>query len=197
MTVNAKKLNKKNMRKHFIFLLILPFIIVSCNDNDEDYLHIEGITETTASGEITGVSVDPDDWNLDDVFTKREKQLFGDLDFSKTAVVEPVPIPECPDGMDCIDPIEDINDLRRIVFCPNPFDGYAFLRYYHSNHILNLVVVDNKYNKLYSRRVENVISMFFSIPNLKKGIYRMYYVIQDMDNNIVHCGHGDIKMFYD
>ena len=185
------------MRKHFLFFLILPFIIVSCNDDDKDYLTIKGITETTASGEITGVSIDPDDWNLDDVFTKREKQLFGDLDFSKTAEAEPVPasVPVCPDGMDCID--QDINFLRYIVFCPNPFDGYARLDYYHSNHILNLVVVDNKYNKLYSRRVENVISMFLSIPNLKKGIYRMYYVMQDMDNNIVHCGHGDIEKIHD
>lgn len=174
------------MKSKLLSLLISLCIFISCEKDNEEFLVIEGITEIDSGG--CSSHIDPDDWNLDDIFTDREKQLFDTLDFSRTAIAKPLP------------PIEEIpgyltpDRSPHIFFAPNPFHISAALGYYRNDHILNLVIVDNKYNKLFSWRTEEFNGgATFYFENLKKGIYRMYYVLQDKNYNIVYCGHGDIK----
>lgn len=196
------------MEKGFLFLLALFLFFISCEDDiggngksnidvqrlrdiasgndvrydDENYLNISGFTTRDNMGRILN-SNDPDDWNLDDEFTEREKMLFDTLDFTRTGIVEPVII---EDGYF---PLPD----PYIMFYPNPFGQIASIGYYHNDHIVNLAIVDSKYKKLYSFRIENNPDMAFDFEKLAYGTYRMYYVIQDKNYNIVHCGHGDIQ----
>ena len=80
-----------------------------------------------------------------------------------------------------------------ISFCPNPFITTGYLLYYHDKHILNIIIVDSKYNKLCRYRLTDRQQVVFDFTTLNKGIYRLYYVIQDSQYNIVHLGHGDIE----
>jgi len=172
------------MKSKFLFLFVLSALFVSCQREGVDYLRIEGITEATIGGP-TGRYIDPDDWNLDDQLTKREKKLFEGLDFSKTAEADPIHFEE-------IEGMVSENRSPRIDFCPNPFSGSTYLCYYRGDYTINLVIVDNRYNKLFSYRGEIDRCIEFSYSLLDYGIYRMYYVMQDKNDNIVHCGHGDI-----
>jgi hypothetical protein len=175
------------MKIKFLLILFSLPVFISCedenkNENEAETISIEGITEVDNMGVFYG-NFDDDDWNLDDQLTEKEKQLFASLDFSKTGVAEPIP---SEPGV--------IPKIKFITFYPNPFSDVPRLSYYHNEHILNLVIVDNKYNILYSYRVENSESVTFNFDSLKTGIiYRMYYVVQDKNYNIIHCGHGDIK----
>jgi hypothetical protein len=132
-------------------------------------------------GELTG-NIDHDDWILNDKFTKKEKLLFDTLNFTKTATVKPMPDTE-----------NSIYISARISFFPNPYSTVGKLYYYHDKHILNIIIVDKKYNKLLTSRTTNTQQLSFNISNFNKGIYRLYYVIQDSSYNIVHFGHGDIE----
>ena len=173
------------MKSKLLFLLVLFVSFASCQKEGVDYLRIKGITERTMDGSLTYLYFDPDDWNLNDQFTKREKRLFEGLDFSKTTEAEP-PYFEEMEGM-----VSEFTSPR-IYFYPNPFSEITYIGYYHSDHIINLVVVDNHYNKLLSYRGEVGRISAISWVWLDSGIYRMYYVIQDKNDNIIHCGHGDI-----
>ncbi|HEY5507185.1 MAG TPA: hypothetical protein VIK29_00835 [Paludibacter sp.] len=172
--------------KHFFEVIVL-LLFISCKTevtnepNNESVLTIEGITYMNEYGE-GGSSIDHDDWILNEKFTEKVKQLFDTLDFSKTAIAEPMPITE--------------NSSYRtpvISFFPNPLSIQGGLFYYHDKHILNLIVINNKYNKLYSFRVRDSHYFHLNLNKLEKGIYRIYYVIQNSQYNIVHCGHGDIE----
>ena len=173
------------MKSKFSFLFVLAVLFVSCRKESVDYLRIEGITEAAMDGP-TGRYFDPDDWNLNDQFTKREKQLFEGLDFSKTAEAEPVNVDE-------VGGIISEDTTPRISFGPNPFCEITFLCYYRNDYTINLVIVDNHYNKLFSYRGEiNQCYVRYWLQLDYEKIYRMYYVMQDKNDNIVHCGHGDI-----
>jgi hypothetical protein len=170
------------MKTKILFLsFLLPFFI-SCDeknnntDNESrETLSIKGITETDEEGNVRG-AVDSDDWNLNKQFTDREKQLFSTIDFTKTGIAEPI-----------------TNGTQMICFCPNPFPYMGSLYYYQNKHIVSIVIVDYKYNILHRYQFKNRKEWHLDLTTLKEGIYRMYYVMQDENENVVHCGYGDIK----
>ena len=171
------------MKKSFLLSLFIFSLSTSCNKEEvksESVLLIKGITSVDELGYT--ISIDENDWRLNDKFTEKEKQLFDTLNFSKTAIAEPMPISE---NTSYKTPV--------ILFFPNPFRSQGGLFYYHDKHILNLIVVDSKYTKLYSFRVRASHYFALNLNKLDKGIYRIYYVIQDSQYNIVHLGHGDIE----
>ena len=172
---------------HYFFLIAFIIIFVSCKSEEsseldtESYLTIKGITSLNEFGELTG-NIDHDDWILNDKFTTKEKLLFDTLNFTKTATVEPISNTE-----------NSMYIQPQILFFPNPYSTIGRLYYYHDKHILNIIIVDKRYKKLLTHRVENTTQISFNLSNLSKGIYRLYYVIQDSGYNIVHFGHGDIE----
>lgn len=173
--------------KTFHCFLIAFLIFISCkseNSNEidtESYLPIKGITYMNEFGELVG-NIDHDDWLLNDKFTTKEKLLFDTLNFTKTAIAEPMPNTE-----------NSISIQPQIVFFPNPYATMGRLFYYHNKHILNIIIVDKKYNKLLTYRSTNTQLLSFNLSDFNKGIYRLYYVAQDSNYNIVHFGHGDIE----
>lgn len=172
---------------HFLVIIFSLLLFISCksgNSNEpesESYLSIKGITYMNELGELVG-SIDHDDWVLNEKFTSKEKLLFDTLNFAKTATAEPIP-----------NTGNSVYTPPHILFCPNPCATVGGLYYYHENHILNIIIVDNKYNKLLSYRTKDTQHPSFDLAKLNKGIYRLYYVIQDSQYNIVHLGHGDIE----
>jgi hypothetical protein len=119
------------------------------------------------------------DWNLDDKFSQREKNLFSELDFNKTA--------------------EFVNKesgtlmyIPQIIFTPNPFQAIGYLSY-NTAPIINIVIVNKDFKKIHESRFEYSYKIAISLADEPSGIYRLYYVIQDEENNIVQLGHGNIK----
>jgi len=161
-------------------LVVITLFFISCGDIQDEHLSIEGITYTDIHGNVS--NIDYNDWNLNEEFTSREKQLFDSLNFNKTAKAE-----------------TDVNSVYYnrtpyIKFYPNPFSTTGFIQFYRPDLIYNVVVSDNKYNKLVSFRwTDKPLGCAYNFSTLNSGIYRMYYVIQDLKYNIVYQGHGDIQ----
>ncbi len=171
------------MKNYFLLSLFILSLCTSCNKDEvknESVLLIKGITSVDELG--YSISIDENDWRLNGKFTEKEKLLFDTLNFSKTAIAQPMPISESTSYK-----------APAILFYPNPFRLQGGLFYYHNKHILNLIVVDIKYTKLYSFRVRDSHYFSLNLNKLDKGIYRIYYVIQDSQYNIVHMGYGDIE----
>jgi len=171
----------QSMKITYALTALILFFLISCKtDEDDSTLSIKGITYMSESG--WPGDIDSDDWRLNDEFTSREKQLFDTLDFTKRATAEPMTYPD-----------NTIYSSTSTMFAPNPVSTNGYLLYYHTNHILNIVIVDNKYHKLLSNRSYDKQQLTFNFIPFNKGIYRMYYVIQDAQYNIVYLGHGDIE----
>lgn len=158
-------------------LLLLLFI--SCDIDNE--INISGITYTSDIGLISSDKNknDGNDWNLNYKFKTFEKQLFDTLNFSKTAFAEP----------------EFLNNsiiVPQIIFYPNPVVNYGNIYYYSNNHIINIVIIDKKLNIIRNYRIQNSQNFKFDFSEINKGIYRMYYVIQNAEFEIIHMGYGDI-----
>ena len=174
------------MRTKYFHITIALLLFISCktedstDPNNDSYLLIEGITSVNEFGEER--SRDPNDWILNDKFTTKEKELFDSLNFSETATAEPMPIAE-----------NSIYNPTQILFYPNPCATVGSLYYYHDKHILNVIIVDNKFKKLIACRLKDSQLITFDLSKLSKGIYRLYYVVQDSKYKIVHYGHGDIE----
>ncbi|MFB6341398.1 hypothetical protein ACE1ET_06735 [Saccharicrinis sp. FJH62] len=142
---------------------ILLLLSVSC-ETDSDFTSIN----------------DSRDWQLNDDFSQKEKNLFDTLDFKKVAKFTE------PDNQ------EYQSITGHISFYPNPLSDHGNLSYPNKNMILNIVIVDEMYNiKMSHRSTANLLG--FDFRSYKNGYYRMYYVVQDSLFNIVHKGHGDIK----
>lgn len=171
------------MKKLILPLLFIIFSFISCikeEVDNESFLWIRGISSYDEFG--YSISLDHNDWNLNEEFSQKEKQLFDSLDFSKIASAEPV-----------LDYDSSTFKIPRIIFFPNPIKLQGYIYYYNDKHILNLIIVDNRYNKPYSFRLKDSGSFYLDLSELHKGLYRMYYVIQDSQYNIVHLGHGDVE----
>ena len=154
----------KNVGCRFV-LFILSVLLFACEKNSNDY----GFDQINSSS----------DWNLNDKFSQREKNLFSDLDFNKTAEFV----------------MKESGTLLytpQIIFKPNPFQEVGYLSY-NTAPIINIVVVNKEFRKISESRFENAYEIAFALPGQPAGIYRLYYVIQDQDNNIVQLGHGNIK----
>lgn len=157
--------------KQLFALLLLIFF--SCSLNDE--IKISGITYTSEFGNMSSLKNEHDnnDWKFNYTFNNRERLLFDSLKFNNTATSED-------------------EFISTIVFYPNPFNVIGNIYFYNSKHILNIVIVDKSLNKKLEFRLSNSTNYKFDLSTLNKGIYRMYYVIQNSEFKIIHTGFGDI-----
>lgn len=171
------------MNKYLFLLLLIGYLFVSCketDENNESVLFIKGISSYDEFG--YQMTEDDDDWRLNEKLSNKEKQLFDTLNFAKVGIAEQI-----------TDTINLYFNTPRIEFFPNPIRAAVRVAYYNKKHILNLEIVDKKYTKLHSFRLKDNNFYFLLLNNLKNAtIYRVYYVIQDSNYNIVHTGHGDI-----
>jgi hypothetical protein len=153
--------------------------LISCKEENESKPEFTGITLINIIGENMGFT-DTTDWRMDDKFTKLEMGLFDTLDFSQQGKMKP------EFGI-------SNKSIGIMAFCPNPttVEGTFFI--YQENIIVNLEIVDNDFNKLISYRGAEKRSISFDFHSFDPGIYRAYYVIQDLQFNIIGLGHGDIK----
>jgi hypothetical protein len=154
----------KNVRCQFV-LFILSLLLFACEKDSNDY----GFDQINSSS----------DWNLDDKFNQREMNLFSELDFNKTAEFV-----NKESGTILFTP--------QIIFTPNPFQTVGYLSY-NTAPIINIVIVNKDFRKIQESRFENSYEIGISLADEPSGIYRIYYVIQDEENNIVQLGHGNIK----
>lgn len=154
-----------------LLFTVLFFFTFTCCIND---IKISGITYTDNFGLIYKQNeIDNNDWKLNYTFKDRERLLFDSLNFSNTA-------------------ISDDANISPIVFYPNPFNVLGNIYYYNDKHILNIIIVDKSLNKKFEYRISNSTGYTFDLSTLNKGIYRMYYVIQNSEFKIIHTGYGDI-----
>jgi hypothetical protein len=165
------------LRLFITIFAILQFI--SCKKDNESKPEFEGITLTDEQGSYMGF-IDPTDWRTDDKFTKLEMQLFDTLNFNK---IKPA---KSASGI--------INkSIGTIIFYPNPTSDFGTFNIDLENFIINLEIVDIDFNKLISFRGTDKGSISFTFHSFNPGIYRAYYVIQDLQFNIIGLGHGDVK----
>lgn len=150
-------------RLKFFLLLIIAVNLISC-DKEEN--------------EFESINLDSD-WHLNDEFSHNERKLFDTLDFTRTASYQLVES-------------DYIQNSPKITFYPNPFKDVGFL-HYNTAPIIHIVIVNNSYEKILEARLENSYTIGFNLTEKKSGIYKLYYVIQDSNYNIVQLGHGFIK----
>jgi hypothetical protein len=165
------------LRLFITYFALLLFI--SCKKDNESKPQFEGITLTDVQGSYMGF-IDPTDWRTDDKFTKLEMQLFDTLNFNK------IKQSGLASGI-------TNKSIGTIIFYPNPTTDFGTLDIDHDNFILNMVMVDGDFNKLISYRATDRRSISISFHSFNTGIYRVYYVLQDLQFNIIGLGHGDVK----
>ena len=148
-------------------LLIVSFSFISCEDN-YDFTRIN----------------DGDDWQFNDDFTKKEKALFDTLNFGRTANFAEEHMPGT------------IQLTDEILFYPNPVSTIGRFEYPYKNKILNLVIVNEDFDRKLEFR-SGSMGVAFDFSKYAKGYYRIYYVVQDSMYRIIHKGHGDVKKISD
>jgi hypothetical protein len=163
-----------------IFIALFALLqFISCKKDNESKPEFKGITLTDEQGSFMGF-IDPTDWRTDDKFTKLEMQLFDTLNFNK--------VNQAKSASGIIN-----KSIGTIIFYPNPTTDFGTLDIDHDNFILNMVMVDGEFNKVISYRATDRRSIAISFHSFNTGIYRVYYVLQDLQFNIIGLGHGDVK----
>ncbi len=163
-----------------LFITIFAILqFISCKKDNESKPEFEGITLTDEQGSYMGF-IDPTDWRTDDKFTKLEMQLFDTLNFNK--------IKQSGSASGITN-----KSIGTIIFYPNPTTNFGPFNLDLENFIIILEVVDKDFNKLISYRGVDKKSIAFTFHSFNPGIYRAYYVIQDIQFNIIGLGHGDVK----
>lgn len=160
--------SKNSLKRLILFCLVMVICsFLSCEDN-YDFTRIN----------------EGEDWQFNDDFTNKERALFDTLNFSKTAKFTEEQMPGT------------IGLANEILFYPNPVSTIGRFEYPYKNKILNLVIVDEAFNRKMELR-SGSMSVAFDFSKYAKGYYRIYYVVQDSMYRIVHKGHGDVKKIND
>lgn len=172
------------MRKlSFKVLILISFILLieSCDKNssepDSNKIIFEGITTTDIFGSYTGF-YDYTDWQQNDFWQSKEKQLFTDYELYDT---------NCP-----------TDTINQIVGYPNPIVDFRFKLHFvkDSTTRVDFRIVNQNFEKLIS--LDSVYShqitlTFKDIVTENDSIYRVYYRFIT-DNNCEFVGHGDIQI---
>ncbi|ALD20092.1 hypothetical protein [Hymenobacter sp. DG25A] len=161
-------------------LLLIPFILLSsCNKidfgPDEGYVGRDNYNYPTGAKDNT-------DWTSDTDWDKKERELFKDLKLDLNATQR--------------------GGISQVYFFPNPVkvNGQGILTFRNNAPVqLSAVVVDDKHKVLdqFSATVSSSNISFhrlYSSEKFNAGMYRMYYVMYDIDGTLYYKGHGDIKI---
>jgi len=167
------------MKHQLLIAFLAGLLLVSCKKDKDAKLEFEGITHTDEQGTNMGF-IDATDWRTDDAFTMQEMQLFDTLDFKRIDKMQ------WPSGKTYKSP-------GTIIFYPNPTTEIGRFDMNFENFIIHIEMVDNAFNKLISFRGIDKNSIAFTFQTFNPGVYRAYYVVQDLQYNIIGLGHGDIK----
>ncbi len=150
------------MKKLIVIILFAVLIITSCEKNNSELPDLNNSSE----------------WNLNDEFSSLEQSFFDTLNFNNTAEY-------------IVEETEYLQSDPIIKFYPNPFTEVAYLSY-NTAPIINIAILNSRYKKILEARFENAYEIAFNLSDQPSGTYKLYYVIQDKDYNIVHLGHGSI-----
>lgn len=197
-------MEKVTMKKGtFLTLLLLVFVLIRCS-NDDDVPAFSGITETDRFATITG-NIDESDWQLDEVWTNQEAQLFDDV------------------SENALNNNSNTLDFSTLGFSstlgpafPNPSNGQVIIQLLDSDFEEGeLVIVDNRYNIVLGPasishsssglsinvEVANQSASFFQGTAPEGGanisvssgqILRVYYYYKLASPAVYLKGHGDI-----
>ncbi len=158
--------------KNLIPLTILLALLFSCNTKELNDIIFEGITKTDVKGQV--ISYDHTDWNFNDEWKDKEKNLF-DIKHDT----------QCESG-----------DIQyEIIAYPNP-SAYSFFLFHKidENRSLSYKIVDKDFNVVLSKENAASNEQFLLDENkFKSGdILRIYYKV--LGENCEMKGHGDIKI---
>lgn len=171
------------MKYQLWVMILVVTTVISCSLSNDLTPQFTSITATNELGYLNGTP-DYSDWKLNDEFTNQEKSLFDTINFQRTFN---------PD----IFPNLVSTELTQpgIVLYPNPSTSIVKINYYIDIQIVNVAIVNWKFERVYAARF--LKSKHFEVPvtQLNQGFYRMYYVVQDSLYNVIHCGHGDISKY--
>ena len=168
--------------KIFILLLVGVVTVISCKKEDSNQIpKFEGLTLRECEQDFN--IIDDSDWRIDDKFSEIERNLFDTLKFESSFLKESSFADIINDG---------IVGTPKVSFCPNPTSGNGYFRF-TSTVIMNLVIVNQKFEKKYEFRGQYPM-IAIDLSSFPYGMYRMYYVLQDTNYQIVGIGHGDIKI---
>jgi len=117
-------------------------------------------------------------------FTSREKRLFSHIDFNKRADFEPIESSAVsqPPSVSLF-----TAGYERITAITFVFDGGR------GNEILNVVVVNSRFEKITNESVE-ASSYSFDTNDFRRGRYRLYYVIQNNDFYVIFQGRVNFSI---
>jgi uncharacterized protein YxeA len=158
------------MKKILLLLSLIALIVLGgCKVRKDKKIDPTNITVVSALGSVS--YNDSTDWKTDDVFLKREKRLFPSVKFKK----------------------RNINGSVKILPAyPNPTDGELLVRIEETDAQLSYVLVDKNFKKI-SEGKSKASSFTLNIAGCVSGFYRMYYVVQNANLEIIAMGHGDLN----
>ncbi|MDO3694864.1 hypothetical protein QVZ41_08410 [Wenyingzhuangia sp. chi5] len=163
------------MKKNRIFIYSIILIgIISCKKDNDDF----GINNSSL------------DFQMND-FSQFEKKLFDSLDFNKTNTYENLlnenkPIEDDEGNLSIVDINYDI------ILYPNPFQDIVNLSFSYPRSIINTIIVNNKYEKIIESRSLKNLKVAYHLTDKPSGFYRLYFVLQDSNYNILEYGKVNI-----
>lgn len=172
-------------------LLISAVLLTDCK-KDEGKVVVSGITEVDATGNSLG-TVDPNDWNIGDLWTAKEEALFQSLELTSAQAYLKSVAP--------VDTSSTTNTIKVNPAYPNPFK--TIIAFTVSNKIgsgtFEYVFVNTDLAVLKSGMTNSfevgTTSWAFDLSDnatfAPNNLYRMYYKF--VVGNVVFRGHGDIK----
>jgi len=164
------------MKKILVITSLLILISIGCEDKKFfNFTTFDGYTSRDFEGFLVGTE-DTTDWNLNDNWKKKEKDLFTDYD-SYT--------------YDCND-----NGEIEIKALPNPTSEYIFISLKKDSLVkFDYRLMNENWDILYSEDnvTKNIIN--FKITDLvtDETLVRFYYRFKKPDN-CAFIGHGDIRI---
>jgi hypothetical protein len=159
------------MKKLPLLLSLVALIALGgCKARKEKMFDPTNITVVSTIGSVS--STDSTDWKVNDNFSKREKRLFPSVKFKKRNINE------------------SVKGIQPAY--PNPTDGELLIRLEYQDAQLSYVIVDKNFKKI-SEGKSKASSFTLNIAGCVSGFYRMYYVVQNADSEVIAMGHGDLR----
>jgi len=162
-------------KKHLIFIAILT-IAISCKKDIFNLTSFDGYTSRNLDGFVIG-NEDSTDWNTNDEWKAREKNLFEDYDNYEYISLSA--------------------DTLTIKALPNPTADYLYLSLIKNENVkFDFRIVNEDWEILHSENDLTNKKISFNLKDYinDEAIVRIYYRFKTPDNK-AYIGHGDIKIY--